>query len=132
MSAARPVACSGHAVEGTDVHLVIFPPPSTPAPFQVPMPFKGKIIGSAPLVVNGRAVALHSDVVIGEPHQPPPGAAFAPQFMSNTGTLIASQAAVIVAGRAVVARGDLAVTCHFSGPLPTSQVTEGDPSLVIP
>lgn len=132
MSASRPVACSGHAVQGTDLHLVIFPPPAPPTPVPMPLPFNGKIIGTAPLVVNGRAVALHNDLVIGEVHQPPPGTTFAPQYLTNNGTLIASQTSLIVAGRAVVAKGDLAATCHFSGPSPTSTVIEGDASLVIP
>lgn len=132
MSVARPVACSGHAVEGVDVHLVVLAPPAPPTPVPVGLPFKGKVVASSPVVVNGRAVALHQDVAIGEPHQPPPGTSFVPQFMTHTGVLMASQSVVIAAGRAVVAKGDLVASCHFGGPTPTSMVTEGDPSLVVP
>ncbi|MFO0630568.1 MAG: hypothetical protein U0325_33760 [Polyangiales bacterium] len=129
----RPVACFGHVVEGTDLHLVVPPPPAPPTPLPVPLPFRGRIIATAPVWVNGLQVALDGDVVVGDAHQPPSGMTFAPQFLTNAGTLIAPPNVVLlIGGRAAAAQGDMVATCQFSGPTPTSMVTEGDPSLVVP
>lgn len=119
----QPAAKQGDQVVAVDTHIVILPPPATPAP--LPHPFAGVIDGdlSSDVKIMGMpAATVDSTASNTPPHIPtPPGTAFQSP-PSNKATIAVGSATVKINGKAAARNGDPAKTCNDPTDMPVGTV----------
>jgi uncharacterized Zn-binding protein involved in type VI secretion len=119
----QPAAKQGDQIVAVDTHIVVLPPPASPAP--LPHPFSGQINGNLSGDVNimGKpAATVGSTADNSPPHVPtPPGTSFA-NPPANKGTIELGSTTVFIDGKAAARSGDTAVTCNDPADLPVGTV----------
>jgi len=119
----QPAAKQGDQIVAVDTHIVILPPPATPAP--LPHPFAGVIDGglSSDVKIMGKpAATVNSTASNTPPHIPtPPGTAFQ-NPPSNKATIAVGSATVKINGKAAARNGDPAKTCNDPTDMPVGTV----------
>lgn len=130
-----PAARQGDSVVGTDTHVVMVPaPPGAAVPTPGPHPFAGSLVEGlvTDVLIAGRPAATVGSVArCLPPHVPVPPTGPFQRPPSNRGTVQAGSATVLIAGQPAARLGDPVVTCNDPVDLPTSQITSGEPSVVI-
>ena len=119
----QPAAKQGDQIMAIDTHIVILPPPASPAP--LPHPFTGIINGGLSSDVNIMgmpAATVDSTADNTPPHIPtPPGAGFqAPP--ANKATIKMGSPTVKINGKMAARNGDTAETCNDPANLPVGTV----------
>ena len=115
----------GDQVLGTDVHIELVPSPGGPVPTPFPLPFSGTITGGCSqnvLVENRPAAVVGSTATNSPPHLPmPPGTAFQVP-PTNSGTVVAGSATVLINNKPAARAGDSVMTCADPVPTPNSKI----------
>jgi uncharacterized Zn-binding protein involved in type VI secretion len=126
-----PAAKQGDAVIGVDFHIVVMPPPASPAP--LPHPFSGVLDGglSRDVTIMGLpAATVDSTADNSPPHIPtPPGTSFA-RPPANKGTVVIGSTTVTVNGKALARAGDTVKTCNDPADLPVGTIMASGTVLV--
>jgi uncharacterized Zn-binding protein involved in type VI secretion len=117
-----PAAKQGDQVTGTDVHLIITPPPGS---VTVPVlhPFSGILDGalSSDVKIESRAAATVDSTATNTPPHVPIGGTFAnpPQ---NKARIFKGSLTVKINGKAAARSGDVALTCNDPTDAPVGTV----------
>jgi uncharacterized Zn-binding protein involved in type VI secretion len=125
---AQPAARQNDPVTGTDIHVLLTPPP-TPTP----LPFVGFLISalSPDVLVNGLPAATVTSIAQNmPPHVAPPGTSFS-RPPTNLGTVISGSATVLVNNKPFARLGDTVLTCNDPVDAPTSRVAAGSPDVLV-
>jgi uncharacterized Zn-binding protein involved in type VI secretion len=117
-------AKQGDPVLGTDVHVVLVPSPGGPVPTPLPHPFSGTITGgcAADVLVGGLPAAVLGSTATGSPPHVPAGGPFQVP-PTNSGTVCAGSATVLIGGRPAARSGDAVMTCNDPAPAPTGSIS---------
>jgi uncharacterized Zn-binding protein involved in type VI secretion len=119
----QPAARLGDKIVGTDIHVVVLPPPASPAP--LPHPFNGIIndgVSTDVLIGSLAAAVVGSTAINTPPHIPtPPGTSFV-NPPTNQATIISGSPTVFIDGKPAARNGDQATTCNDPVPLPVGTV----------
>jgi len=118
----QPAAKQGDKITGTDLHVLVPPPPATPV--ATAMPFNGMLTSglSTNVLIQGRPAATVGSVAINTPpHLPPPVATFQ-KPPSNQGRVQKGSATVLINGKGAARSGDPAMTCNDPVDLPNGTV----------
>lgn len=116
-----PAAKQNDQVMGTDTHIILMPPYSTPTP--LPHPFTGMLtgglssdvnIGGLPAAIMGStADSLPPHIPQGGPFQNPP---------ANKGEIMVGSGTVMINGKPAARMGDTANTCNDPADAPVGSV----------
>lgn len=119
----QPAAKMGDRVVGTDIHIVVMPPPAAPAP--LPHPFAGVIQGgvSTDVMIMGKPAAVVGSTATNTPPHLPmaPGTGFQ-RAPGNRATIRQGSATVKINGKPAARTGDPADTCNDPADLPAGTV----------
>ena len=128
----QPAAKQGDRVVGSDIHIVVMPPPAAPAP--LPHPFTGVIQGgcSTDVMICGKPAAVVGSVAVNTPsHIPtPPGIGFQ-NPPKNQATIRVGSQSVKINGKAAARTGDKASTCNDPADLPSGTVLAAGGTVMI-
>lgn len=114
-------AKQGDQVLGTDTHIILIPPYSTPTP--LPHPFAGMLSGglSADVQIGGLPAAILGSTADNAPPHIPQGGPFQ-KPPPNKGQVIMGSGSVMINGQPAARMGDTATTCNDPADLPTGTV----------
>ena len=117
----QPAAKQGDTIVGTDTHIVLMPPYSTPTP--LPHPFVGTIDGGTSSDVNiaGAAAATVGSTATNNPPHIPQGGPFQ-KTPADSGTVEMGSSSVFINGQAAARMGDTATTCNDPADAPVGTV----------
>lgn len=118
----QPAAKQGDQVTGTDIHLIITPPPGS-VTIPVPHPFAGTLDGalSSDVNIEKRAAATVDSTATNTPPHIPIGGAFA-NPPKNQARIFKGSLTVKINGKAAARAGDTALTCNDPTDAPTGTV----------
>lgn len=126
-----PAAKEGDQIVAIDMHIVILPPPASPAP--LPHMFAGKLNGglSSDVKVMGKPAATVDSTADNSPAHiaMAPGTAFQ-KPPANKGTIKLGSMTVKINGKAAARSGDIAETCNDPADLPVGQVVASGTVLI--
>jgi uncharacterized Zn-binding protein involved in type VI secretion len=116
-----PAAKQNDQVMGTDTHIILMPPYSTPTP--LPHPFAGMLTGglSSDVNIGGLPAAIVGSTADNLPPHIPQGGPFQSP-PANKGEIIMGSGTVMINGKPAARMGDTANTCNDPADAPVGSV----------
>jgi uncharacterized Zn-binding protein involved in type VI secretion len=116
-----PAAKQNDQVMGTDTHIILMPPYSTPTP--LPHPFAGMLTGglSSDVNIGGLPAAIVGSTADNLPPHIPQGGPFQSP-PTNKGEIIMGSGTVMINGKPAARMGDTANTCNDPADAPVGSV----------
>lgn len=116
-----PAAKQNDQVMGTDTHIILIPPYSTPTP--LPHPFTGMLTGglSSDVNIGGLPAAIVGSTADNLPPHIPQGGPFQ-NPPANKGEIMMGSGTVMINGKPAARMGDTANTCNDPADAPVGSV----------
>jgi uncharacterized Zn-binding protein involved in type VI secretion len=116
-----PAAKQNDQVMGTDTHIILMPPYSTPTP--LPHPFAGMLTGglSSDVNIGGLPAAIVGSTADNLPPHIPQGGPFQSP-PANKGEIMMGSGTVMINGKPAARMGDTANTCNDPADAPVGSV----------